>query len=119
MRRISENGFGVLANRWRIFRRPFILEPEKVKIVTLATITLYNWLREESENGKIYIPKGLIDHEDIETGQIFEGSWRANDFQGSWYPMSLSHSGNHSTNHARELREEYLEYFMNGGCVSW
>ena len=35
--------------------------------------------------------------------------------QGPSYPVSLSHSGNHSTNHAGELREEYSEYFMNEG----
>ena len=60
-----------------------MLEPEKVITVTLAAVTLYNWLREESESGKIYIPKGLINHEDIEPGEIFEGSWRADDVQGS------------------------------------
>ena len=27
MRRIPENGFGILANRWRFFRRPFSLQP--------------------------------------------------------------------------------------------
>ena len=79
MRRISENCFGILANRWRIFRRPFMVEPEEVKTVTLTGITLHNWLREESENEKIYIPKGLIDHENIETGEIFECSWKADD----------------------------------------
>ena len=42
MRRISENGFGILANRWRVFRRPFPFEPEKVKFIVLATITLHN-----------------------------------------------------------------------------
>ena len=119
MRCISENGCGLLPNRWRVFRSPFMLEPEKVKTVTLVTITLHNWLRKESENWKIYIPKGLIDHENIEAGEIFEGSWRADDVQGSWYPMSLSPSGNHSTKHPRELREEYSEYFMNEGCVPW
>ena len=51
-----------------------MLDPEKVKTVTLAAITLHNWLLEESENVKIYIPKGLIAHENIETGEIFEGS---------------------------------------------
>ena len=74
MRRISENGFRILTNRWCVFRRPFMLEPEKVKTVTLAAITLHNWLREERENGKIYVSKGLIDRENIKTGETFEGS---------------------------------------------
>ena len=30
-RRISENAFGILANRWHVFRKPFALQPEKVK----------------------------------------------------------------------------------------
>ena len=47
-----------------------MLEPAKVKAVTLAATALHNWLREESENGKICIPKDLIDHENIEMGEI-------------------------------------------------
>ena len=46
-RRISENAFGILANRWRVLRKPFSLQPEKVKI-TFATLILHNWLRSES-----------------------------------------------------------------------
>ena len=29
---ISKNGFGILANHWRVFRCPFSLELEKVKV---------------------------------------------------------------------------------------
>ena len=65
MKHISENGSGILTNRWFVFRRPFMLEPEKVKTLILTTITLHKWLREESKNRKIYIPKGLIDHENM------------------------------------------------------
>ena len=84
MRRISENGFGILANKWRVFRRPFSLCREKVNIVTLTAITLHNWLRTESAIGKIYIPVGLVDRE---SGEIYEGSWRSDPSQGSWYPQ--------------------------------
>ena len=79
MRRISKNGFGILAKRWRVFRRPLMLEPEKVP---LYAITINNRLREESANVKIYIPIGLIDHENIFTGGIFEDFWRGDDVQG-------------------------------------
>eukprot|EP00795_Rhopilema_esculentum_P003496 gene3496-1879_t len=67
MRRISENEFGILANRWRVFRRPFSLGPEKVKNITIAAITLHNWLRKDSTYGKVYIPKDFVDHEDVIT----------------------------------------------------
>ena len=62
MRRISENGFGILANRCRVFRRPILLEPEKAKTITIAAITLHNWLRMDSTYGKVYIPQDLADH---------------------------------------------------------
>ena len=87
MRRISENGFGILANKWRVSRRPFSLEPEKVKIVTLAAITLHNWLRSESKIRKNDIPIGLNDRENIETGEFFEGTWRSDKYQWTWYPI--------------------------------
>jgi len=45
MRRISENGFGILVRRWRIFCTPMLLEPGKVKHIVLAALTLHNLLR--------------------------------------------------------------------------
>ena len=102
-----------------VFRRPFSLEPEKVKIITLAAITLHNWLRSENNIGKIDIPVGLIDRENIETGELCEGFWRSDPYQGSWYPISNSLHGNRSSNLAREVRQEFTEYFMNVGCVPW
>ena len=119
LRRISENGFGILANRWRIFRKPFMLDPEEVRNITLAAITLHNWLREESENGKVYIPKGLVDYENIESGEVYKGTWRSGELQGSWNSLSSSRHGNHSSARAREIREEYSEYFINERCVPW
>ena len=74
MWRISENGFGILANRWSVFRRPFSLEPEKVNVIVLATITHHYWLRKDSCYGKVYIPSELVDNKDIATGEITEGA---------------------------------------------
>ena len=65
MRRISENGFGILANRWRVFRRPFSLEPEKVKVIIISyciytmyiifTINLYMYRYMKTKNIYIHI----------------------------------------------------------------
>ena len=68
MRHISENGFGILANRWGLFRRQFSLETEKVKVIALATISLHNWQRKDSSYGKVCILSQLVDNEDIATG---------------------------------------------------
>lgn len=49
-RRVIENGFGILATKWRIFQQPMDAHVEKVKSVTLAAICLHNFiLMEESE----------------------------------------------------------------------
>ena len=70
-----------------MFRRPFSLEAEKVRIVVLATITLHNWLRKDSSYGKVYISSELVDNEDITTGEITEGAWRKDPPTESWYVM--------------------------------
>ena len=92
MRRISENAFGILVNRWRVFRKPFFLEPEKVKAITLVVLTLYNWLRKESDIGKVYFSPILVDREDPETGEIIEGSWRKEIPTESWQSLSNAQS---------------------------
>ena len=74
-RRISENAFGILANRWRVFRKPFLLKLEKVKSITYACLILHNFLRSESTSGKVYIPPNLIDFKDA-NGNIIYGAWR-------------------------------------------
>ena len=47
MRMNFENDLETLTNHWRVFRKPFSLEPEKVKMLTLATITFHNLFRKD------------------------------------------------------------------------
>ena len=43
-RRISENMFGILANRWRVFHTAMHLSPERAISVTLSALILLNYL---------------------------------------------------------------------------
>ena len=74
-RPISKNAFGILADRWRVFRKPFLLKPEQIKVITYSVLILHNFLRSESTTGKIYIPPNLIDFDDG-CGNVIPGDWR-------------------------------------------
>lgn len=73
-RRISENAFGLLVAKFRIFEKPIALSPEKSTSVSKAAIALHNWLKKTAATS--YVTQGLVDIEDIESGQIHLGSWR-------------------------------------------
>lgn len=72
-RRIIENSFGILAARWRIFRRPIIASPERIEVYTKAAIALHNYLR--TTESSVYCPPGFVDGEDG-GGNIVQGNWR-------------------------------------------
>ena len=71
--RVIENTFGILAARWRVFRRPIRASVKTVEIVTKAALCLHNYLR-QTDNAT-YCPSGFIDSEDS-TGNIIPGEWR-------------------------------------------
>ena len=75
-RRISEDILGILANRWRCFRAPFLLSPVKVQKITMAVLTLHNWLNSDRFSWNVYYPPGLTDNENPVTGEIIQGTWR-------------------------------------------
>uniref|UniRef100_A0A1X7TWB2 DDE Tnp4 domain-containing protein n=1 Tax=Amphimedon queenslandica TaxID=400682 RepID=A0A1X7TWB2_AMPQE len=47
-RRIVENAFGILANRFQVFMTPIRLSPDKAETIVLACCSLHNFLRSSS-----------------------------------------------------------------------
>ena len=73
-RRISENLFGILANRRPIYHTVMLLESTFVESVILATLALHNMLMKSSAKN-IYCPTGLCDKEDVNR-ELTLGFWR-------------------------------------------
>ncbi|KAH7933036.1 hypothetical protein HPB49_007164 [Dermacentor silvarum] len=112
-RRCAENAFGVLASRFRIFRRPMNLLPENARMVTLAACALHNFLRDDVS----YIPERYVDEVDT-FGNLVEGQWRQEAEENAF--LNLQHHGAHNyTKSAAETRDVFRNYFVHEGAVPW
>ena len=112
-RRISENLFGVICNRWCLFRAPILLPPNSVERIALATLILHNLLRRNSSRS-IYCPPGLTDME-LPTREFAQGLRRTDGTPTqTFFNLStfLNMSRNASLN-AMEIRNIFTDYFVN------
>lgn len=119
-RRTIENTFGVLAARWRIFRKPIIASEPLVKNIIKACVVLHNWLRDKelqiSPSLRHYIPPGFVDQEDS-TGRVEEGRWRLE--PQAFSRSNIAGNARNYTQAAKEIREQFTKYFMTNGAVPW
>ncbi|XP_050295245.1 uncharacterized protein LOC126735303 [Anthonomus grandis grandis] len=104
-RRIIENTFGILANRFRIFHTSINLKLDNIDKVVLACCALHNFLRRNSANS--YTPNDVFDFEDISTGTTTPGLWTQP--ENLLNPAS-SHSRHHSAE-AKDVRTSFKNYF--------
>jgi hypothetical protein len=116
-RRVSENAFGMLANRFQMFHFPIKLQHTKVRNVIMACCCLHNYLRSSATSRLIYSPMELVDAEDVATGDVRPGSWRRNSL-GPFTPVSGG-AATFSSNSAWKIRDSYCDYFNGVGSVSW
>ena len=72
-RRTSESAFGLIVNRFEIFRSPLRYDPDDSTTIILAACCLHNMLRSDSVGRASYTPSGSIDVEDVIAGTIREG----------------------------------------------
>ena len=104
-RRISENAFGIMANRFRVFLSP---------LVHLASCVLHNFLRDKAPAK--YTPPFSFDREDLESGEIHLGDWR---FSSELENLNIS-GRNTYTKTAKEVQDGFSEYFNSPeGSVPW
>lgn len=101
VRRVTENAFGILANRFRVLLNVSQLSPQKVTTVTLTCCVLHNFLREELDNA--YIGNSV---EELESQFRFV------------YALSSVKSHRPRTE-ALAIRNEFKEYVNGVGSVPW
>ncbi|XP_067285679.1 uncharacterized protein [Pseudorasbora parva] len=112
-RRFVENAFGILANRFRVFRTTICLNPDKVVNVLFACLCLHNFLR--SQKSDAYVPPAYVDYEDA-NHQLVEGEWRR---EGVLQSASMGRARNPSVE-AKKQRDTLCQYFVSpAGSVSW
>lgn len=72
-RRIVENAFGILANRFQVLQITIKTRLKSTEIIVLACCALHNYLRRTSST---YLTLTSVDWEDTKTGLLTEGAWR-------------------------------------------
>ena len=102
-RRISENLFGIIANRWRVFRSVILLPPESIETNTLAALCLHNFLR-QSASRNIYCPADLTDHAN-KSGEVILGRLHNNPPSESLHPLQVPSNGHNASKDAKKVRE--------------
>lgn len=110
-RRVVENAFGILANRWRCLLRTMGQQPHIVEKIIVACICLHNMMRTRHP-GPLH---ELVDQDD-RNHRVVRGGWR-ND-------MNLHNlqvvGGNVTTREAKRQRLYLTDYFNSAaGSVPW
>lgn len=113
-RRISENAFGILVSRFRVFEGKILCNVSTVRKVVKASCTLHNWLRKTSST--TYCPPGSVDEEVENSGEILPGRWREE--IGELRRLERF-GGRRTTKLAKRIRDNLKTYFNNEGAVKW
>ena len=111
-RRVVENAFGIMANRFRVLLTPIAVSVENVDGIILACTVLHNFLRRKSPS---YILPQNVDSENLDNGSVTGGDWR----NVSQRMVGLNVARQSTTQNAREIREMYTQYYNGEGAVSF
>lgn len=98
-RRVVENAFGILSNRFRVLLNTINLQPSKVQTITLACVALHNFLRIKSP------------HSDVHDNSI--------DRRFTFVYGLNQQGGNRAQRSLLSNREEFMEYVNGVGAVDW
>ena len=100
-RRVVENAFGILDNRWRLYNHCIYLNPDNVITAVKATVVLHNLLT--LPNDKVHTD--VVDNRTEIHGDAFQ---------------DLAKQGNQPATAANDVRHYLTDYFNSDhGSVEW
>ena len=112
-RRVVENAFGILANRFRVFLTTISLDPVHIDYIILAACILHNFLTVNQSSH--YTPQSYTDRED-ESHRLVGGQWRNEQNTLTEVESTRSRDASHE---AKCQRKSLKSYFNSIGAVSW
>lgn len=113
-RRVIENAFGILSARFRVLRQPIQLNDVKTRQITCACCALHNFLL--MRNSKTYFSPTLVDRFD-DRGNLIQGEWRQEILSNSFFDLQAQRT--FSSDDVKNIKEEYTQYFVNEGELSY
>ncbi|KAJ8882138.1 hypothetical protein PR048_018626 [Dryococelus australis] len=118
-----ENTFGIVASRWRIYRRPVIGKPHLAKGIIKATVCLHNWLLLDEEPvdpaARRYGSPNLLDTHN-KNGEIITGQWRimvTSDDALCNLDASMHFVSNRYSTTSASIREMFTNFFLSSGQI--
>lgn len=116
-RRVIENTFGILAAKWRIYRKPIICDVNTTINIIKSTVCLHNFIKINDDKSQ-YITPGYVDYEN-RNGEIIYGTWR-NEIESQNALGEISRTGSNTfTRNAGQIRDEFSCYFNEEGAIPW
>ena len=104
-RRVVENAFGILANRWRCFLKTLEQKPDTVRDMVEAAVVLHNLLRQRHPG----LAAQEVDRED-DNGNFIPGTWRD---QVDWVDVDQPRASRNSARADGKHHRNLLKAFFN------
>lgn len=112
-RRVVENAFGIMSNRFRFLLSKVYLQPEDAQNAVLAATCLHNFLIKNQRMN--YLTNGVADNEDFDH-HVIHGTWREDQQLTGLQPTR----NRNSACSAKAQRDALKEYFSSPlGAVPW